>query len=90
MPPLVTSVRVYGEILQETLDEADDPANVELMKNMNVQIDRLTGFINALLDTTKISEGHLPLNREVFGLNDSYLGACRRPAAYHSQLLNSM
>lgn len=66
----VTSIKAFGEILQESLDEAGDPANTELMKKINVQIDRLTDLINALLDTTKISEAQLSLNKETFNLND--------------------
>lgn len=66
----VTSIKAYGEVLQDMLDEAGDPVNAELMKKVNIQIDRLAGLIDDLLDTTKISEGQLMLNKERFNLND--------------------
>ncbi|MBE7170174.1 MAG: PAS domain-containing protein [Williamsia sp.] len=66
----LTSLKAYGEILQEILEEADDKANVELVNKMNGQIDRLAGLINDLLDTTKILEQQLPLNRERFNINE--------------------
>ena len=66
----VTSLKAYTEILLELFEESEEKDHAELIKSMNGQVDRLTGLINNLLDTTKISEGQLPLHMQQFNLND--------------------
>ena len=64
----VTSIKAFIEMLLESLEEASDQANAGLMHKASIQIDRLANHINDLLDTTKISEGQLLLNKERFDL----------------------
>ncbi|RYY15578.1 MAG: PAS domain-containing sensor histidine kinase, partial [Chitinophagaceae bacterium] len=65
----VTSIKIYGEILQERFEEADDAANAQMMKAMNAQVDRLIELIANLFDTTRIAEGKLLLHYEELDLN---------------------
>jgi len=66
----VTSLRVYTEMLQEKFEAAGNREYAGFMVKMNVQVDRLTDLIRDLLDTTRITDGQLPLNLEPFDLND--------------------
>lgn len=66
----VTSIKAYAEILQELLLEANDPERAALMGRLNAQVDRLTELINALLDTTNISEGRLVLQPEQINMKE--------------------
>lgn len=65
----VTSIKAYGELLQEVAETSSDTEIVDLIRKLNVQVDRLNVLITDLLDTTKISEGHLQLHPERFDLN---------------------
>jgi len=66
----VTSLRVYTEMLQEKFEAAGNREYAGFMVKMNVQVDRLTDLIRDLLDTTRITDGQLPLNLGPFDLND--------------------
>ena len=50
--------------------EKGDESSAVFMEKINTQVNRLVDLINALLDTTKISEGQLPLHPEQFDLNE--------------------
>jgi two-component system CheB/CheR fusion protein len=65
----VTSIKAYAEVLQEIFKENADAANEELMSKLNTQVDRLTALISDLLDTTKVAEGKLVLQKESVDLN---------------------
>ena len=65
----VTSIKAYAEVLQEMFTEAEDNYSAELMGKLDAQIDRLSGLIHSLLDTTRISEGELLLRPEYFDLD---------------------
>ena len=64
----ITSIKAYGELVQETFEENGDKESLSLLEKMNAQINRLNGLISDLLDTTKISEGELVLDFESFDL----------------------
>ncbi|WP_205514611.1 CheR family methyltransferase [Longitalea arenae] len=66
----VTSIKVYGEVLQEKLEQNGDKENFELIKKLNTQVDRLHNLIVDLLDTTNIVEGGLQLNMHRFDINE--------------------
>ena len=66
----VTSIKAYGEILQEKFERMNLNENAALMQKLNVQVDRLSYLIRDLLDTTKIAEGKLQLQTENISLND--------------------
>ncbi|MEX6689797.1 CheR family methyltransferase [Danxiaibacter flavus] len=65
----VTSIKTYTEVLQELFEKAKDMEKADLMHKLDEQVDRLTELIKALLDTTKIAEGQLPLIKERLDLN---------------------
>ena len=65
----VTSIKAYAEVLQELFEESKDLQNAELMKKLDLQVDRLTELINMLLDTTNVAEGKLALHTEQFDMN---------------------
>jgi two-component system CheB/CheR fusion protein len=65
----VTSIKAYGEILQEKFERMNLNENAALMQKLNVQVDRLSYLIRDLLDTTKIAEGKLQLQAENINLN---------------------
>jgi PAS domain S-box-containing protein len=67
----VTSIKAYTEILEELFIESGDMRSADLMRKMDVQVDRLTSLIYALLDSTRIAGGKLELQRsavEIDGL----------------------
>ncbi len=66
----VTSIKTYTEILQELFEVANDQEKASLMHKLDEQVDRLTELIKALVDTTKIAEGELPLSKEKLDLNN--------------------
>jgi PAS domain S-box-containing protein len=87
----VTSLKVYTEVLQEKLD-ANGREEAVLLEKMNGQIDRLTDLIRDLLDTTRITEGQLPLNLEAFDLNaliNERVEELQRLSARHRLLFNA-
>ncbi len=66
----ITSMKIYGQIVQKRLEEIGDTDNRDLLSKLNTQVNRLTALINSLLDTTKISEGQLKLNLEQLDINE--------------------
>ena len=66
----VTSIKAYAEVLQEMAVETRDPNSASVVGKLNRQVDRLTSLINNLLDTTKIFEGQLTIQREEFNINE--------------------
>jgi PAS domain S-box-containing protein len=65
----VTSIKAYTELLQESCDTGDYASGAELLKKLNVQVDRFIEMIHSLLDTTRITEGQLFLSPEEVDLN---------------------
>lgn len=65
----VTSIKAYAEILQEVFEETKDTRSVMLIHKLNTQVDRLINLIRTLLDSTKISEGHLYLHLVKFNFD---------------------
>jgi len=66
----VTSIKAYGEMLEQTFEEIEHPESVSLIHKLNSQVNRLNNLISDLLDTTKIAEGQLPLSYEDFNMCD--------------------
>jgi len=66
----VTSIKVYGEVLQEKLEQTNNPEHLILVKKLNNQIDRMAHLIVDLLDTTKIVKGQLTLKLQNIDIND--------------------
>lgn len=66
----ITSIRIYSEILQESLEESNDKNNASIIKKLNTQVDRLHQLVNDLLDTTRLVEGKIMLYPQQFDLHD--------------------
>jgi PAS domain S-box-containing protein len=66
----VTSIKAYTEILTEMLEDRGEDQLSGLMNKLAVQVDRLSDLIYALLDTTRISEGKLQLQKIRFPIDD--------------------
>jgi signal transduction histidine kinase len=66
----VTSIKAYTQILQDTFTKAKDGKSVELLRKMEVQVDRLTTLIVDLLDFTRIEGGKLKFREESYDLNE--------------------
>ncbi|MGN6495476.1 MAG: PAS domain S-box protein [Agriterribacter sp.] len=66
----VTSIKAYTEVLEELFTESGDMRSADLMRKMDVQVDRLTSLIYALLDTTRIAGGKLVLQKSDFAIDE--------------------
>jgi len=66
----LTSIKAYAELLQSMFEDNSNEQYAQFMQKMNLQIDRLNELIGDLLDTTKVSEGQLPLRLQTFNLNE--------------------
>jgi signal transduction histidine kinase len=65
----VTSLKMYGQVLQRQAMRRNEPDLVERLRRMDRQIDKLTGLINDLLDVARIRSGQLEYVDEVVDLN---------------------
>jgi PAS domain S-box-containing protein len=66
----VTSIKVYAELLNDTLSEGGDKESASIVQKLDGQVDRLTALIKDLLDVTKLSEGKIPLSEDLFSINE--------------------
>jgi len=66
----LTSIKSYAEIVQDLFEESNSEEQLLYLKKLNLQIDRLNDLISDLLDTTKVTEGELPLHLRSFDLNE--------------------
>ena len=64
----VTSVKAYSEVLREKFRRAGDSESEIMMAKMDGQIDRMANLIRDLLDTSRITEGKLKLDKTTFDL----------------------
>lgn len=64
----LTTIKAYTELLQEMCNAGDYASGAPLVKKLSAQVDRLIVLVHALLDTTKIADGGLPLHMEEFDL----------------------
>ncbi len=69
-PATVTNIKAYAEILKEIFEEKGDEQSAMLMQKLDLQVDRLTSLISALLDTTRITEGKLQLEKTGFEIDE--------------------
>ena len=66
----VTSLKAYTQLLLMDVEDGNDADQKMMLERMEAQIDKLTSLINDLLDTSKIENGQLTFNKEVFSLNE--------------------
>lgn len=60
----VTSLKVYTEVLLKKFNSKGETNNVEYMKKMNKQIDKLTILIRDLLDVSRLQAGRMAFREE--------------------------
>ncbi|MGK9120045.1 ATP-binding protein [Olivibacter jilunii] len=63
----LTSIKAYTQLLKKSTTD-DTPAS--FINKLSKQVDRLTSLVNMLLDTSKISGGHLILHLAEVNLNE--------------------
>lgn len=66
----LTSIKIYSHVLTEALKQETDNKRVSMVTELDGQVDHLIELMNSLLDTTRITEGHLDLKREKFNIRD--------------------
>lgn len=65
----LTSVKAYGQVLQEIFQSKNDNSAVKALQRMDNQVNKLTGLIDDLLDVTRIQSGRIQFNKELFDLS---------------------
>lgn len=58
----VTSIKAYTQVLERMIRDEGDSKKANMVKRMDVQLNRLTGLIGDLLDVTKIQSGKMAFN----------------------------
>jgi two-component system, chemotaxis family, CheB/CheR fusion protein len=66
----VTSIKAYTQILQEKFRKAGDTASSNMLMRLDMQIDKLTGLINTLLDVAKVQSGQMDYVEEFFEIDE--------------------
>ena len=69
----VTSLKAYTQLLLMDAEGFKDMQHKTMLERMDFQINKLTSLINDLLDTSKIENGQLVFNKELFVLNELVL-----------------
>lgn len=64
----LTSIKAYGQVLQNIFESREDDEAVMLLGRMDNQINKLTGLISDLLDVTRIQSGKMLFNHDLFDL----------------------
>ncbi|PYF68858.1 PAS domain S-box protein [Pedobacter nutrimenti] len=65
----VTSIKAYTQVLEKMLRKKGDEKEADMIRKMDLQLNRLVILIGDLLDVTKMNTGKLPLNNQAFNLN---------------------
>jgi len=65
----VTTIKAYGQILENLFRKSGDQKAAEMMSKMDSQVNKLTDLIGDLLDVTRIESGRLQLNKSLFDFN---------------------
>lgn len=66
----VTSIKLYTQLLHRKFQKLKDVKSADSIAKMDTQVNKLSALINDLLDVTKIEEGKLQFNFEVFDLSE--------------------
>lgn len=74
----LTSIKVYLQLLQMQLKDADNKPAYNLSKEMNQQINRLNDLINDLLDISLLDTGKLKLHRQLFDFDKFIIRSTKR------------
>ena len=65
----VTSLKGFAHILQNRLKKRGDEESLRFLASINKQLNRLTRLINDLLDITRVQQGRLDYDEELFDLD---------------------
>jgi PAS domain S-box-containing protein len=65
----VTTIKAYGQIAEEMLEEKKDGETLTVIKRMGTQVDRLTDLIGNLLDFDRIQKGNLIYEEAFFSFD---------------------
>lgn len=66
----LTSIKAFAQVLKRRFEKIGDRQSSVYLSRINDQIDRLTKLVIELLDTTRIQEGKLKLEKSTFSIND--------------------
>jgi len=66
----VTSIKAYAQVLESIFRDSGDDKKADMVRKMDIQVNRLTNLIGDLLDVTKIQTGKLQFNDAEFQFND--------------------
>ncbi len=66
----LTSLKLYSQVLERSLNKAGDDKNAGLAVKMDEQVNKLSSLISDLLDVTKIQNGRMQFNEEEFDFNN--------------------
>lgn len=64
----ITSLKVFTQMLQRRYRQRDDEQSLQFLNGIDMQINKLTRFINELFDLSKIRTGQLEYRMESFDL----------------------
>lgn len=65
----ITRIRLFAEIVERQTKKTGDKIGLESVRELNVQLDRLTSLMNYLLDVAKIQQGKLALVKTSFDVS---------------------
>jgi two-component system CheB/CheR fusion protein len=84
----VTSIKAYTQILQQKFSKLNDEQSTGMLTRLDLQIDKLTGLINTLLDVARIQSGQMEYEKDVFDINTFILevGEEMQVAAPHHEI----
>ncbi len=66
----VMSIRLFAEVVERQTKKTGDRIGLESIRELNVQLDRLTALMNYLLDVAKIQQAKLKLHKTFFDVNE--------------------
>jgi PAS domain S-box-containing protein len=66
----VTSIKGFTQVLRSRLKHGGDEQAQHFLERMDMQLNKLTKLINDLLDISKMQAGKLPLQKEMFRLDE--------------------
>lgn len=65
----VTTVKAFTEILLDRFKDNEDQQSAHMLRLISTQVNRLIQLIHTLLDSTRLNNGDLPLDRREMDLN---------------------
>ncbi|WP_431294571.1 PAS domain-containing sensor histidine kinase [Pedobacter sp. P26] len=66
----VTSIKAYAQVMERMIRNDGDEKKADMVRKMDLQLNRLTGLIGDLLDVTKIQSGKMTFNPTKFDFDE--------------------